>query len=139
MPFLTRKRGTRKQIGTKFPIGVKHKLPRVIYPKVHRSMDPEIVGLVKYLSIHGARTTNSCAHDGTVDITNVKNTRKAMRNLGLPKGSWRVVDYAKDSPLEGKKHLWVLQILGAKVNTKRLQNKVASVSKTAISKMQKRK
>lgn len=145
MSWLTRKRGTLRQVGKKFPTACRKLPPKIklehplLHPKFQKTstvkvyghlipVDENIASLVKYLNLRGAKTTNSCGHEGTVDVDDAGKTREAMKLLNLPKGTWRLVDYAKDSPLEGEKHLYVLQILGAKPNTVEMWNKVNKIN-----------
>ena len=94
-------------------------------------MDTNIEDLVEYLNSQGCETTNSCGHEGTVDVDKIQACRKAMKKLKLSGRSYRFVDYSKGDPpgMKGKPR-WVLQILGARPYTKEMWKVVQRVSDT---------
>jgi len=100
-------------------------------------IDSNIEGLVIYLNQEGAVTSNSCGHEGSVDLVGDKsNAVKAMNRLRFPHGSWEIVDYRSDLPPNRRKGIfadpaWVLHILGARPNTPQMWNIVQEISNKA--------
>lgn len=95
-------------------------------------VDKNIEEIVVFLNSCGVGTSNSCGHEGTVDVVDDisrKDIAKVMRKLKLPRGWWRTKDYAEGSKL--KKSSLVIQFIGVKPYTEAQWKRVCEINEKA--------